>query len=86
MKTTIELPDALLRRAKSVAAERGQPLKTLVIEALTEKLSSPANKVAEATPPWSNGFGALRRLRAETARIQADIDATFGVVDADDRT
>ena len=40
MKTTIEIPDALFRRAKSAAAERGIPLRALVSEALADKLRS----------------------------------------------
>ena len=39
MKTTLEIPDALFRRAKSVAAEQGIPLRELVSEALSEKLA-----------------------------------------------
>jgi hypothetical protein len=38
MKTTIEIPTALFRRAKSKAAERGQTLKEFMTEALQEKL------------------------------------------------
>jgi len=34
MKTTVELPDPLLRRAKIVAARRGATLKQLVVEGL----------------------------------------------------
>jgi len=30
MKTTSEIPDAILRRAKTVAAERGIPFRALV--------------------------------------------------------
>ena len=37
MKTTIEIPDPLFRKAKARAAERGQSLKDLVAEALQEK-------------------------------------------------
>ena len=40
MKTTIEIPDPLFRKAKSTAAERGQPLKEFVAEALQEKLAA----------------------------------------------
>ena len=40
MKTTIEIPDPLFRKAKSTAADRGQTLKDLVTEALREKLSA----------------------------------------------
>lgn len=39
MKTTFDLPDPLLRQAKSVAAEQGRPLRDLVAEAIQEKLA-----------------------------------------------
>ena len=38
MKTTLEIPDAIFRRAKTVAAERGIPFRALVSEALADKL------------------------------------------------
>ena len=38
MKTTIEIPDPLFRKAKATAAERGQSLKAFVTEALIDKL------------------------------------------------
>lgn len=41
MKTTIDLPDALLHRAKITAARRRTTLKTLVIEGLEQVLQSP---------------------------------------------
>ena len=40
MKTTFDLPDPLLRKAKAAAAEQGRPLRDLVTEALQEKLSA----------------------------------------------
>ena len=40
MKTTVELPDPLLRRAKIVAARRGATLKQLVVEGLEHVTSS----------------------------------------------
>jgi hypothetical protein len=43
MKTTLEIPDSIFRRAKSAAAERGIPFRTLVSEALADKLRSQAN-------------------------------------------
>lgn len=46
MKTTFDLPDPLVRRAKAVAAEQGRPLRDLVAEAIAEKLKSPAPIVA----------------------------------------
>ena len=38
MKTTVEIPDAILRSAKARAAERDIPLRQFVTDALTEKL------------------------------------------------
>ena len=39
MKTTIEIPDLLFRKAKSRAAERGQTLKEFVTDALQARLA-----------------------------------------------
>jgi len=85
MKTTLELPDALFRKAKSKAAERGQSLKQLVTEALQEKLAAGTAGNRPGEPAWMQGFGKLRRLRKETARIQARIDEQFEVVEPEDR-
>jgi len=38
MKTTLEIPDPIFRRAKAKAAERGVPLRQFVSEAVAEKL------------------------------------------------
>jgi hypothetical protein len=85
MKTTLEIPDALFRRAKSKAAERGQSLKQLVTEALEEKLAGPVGGAPRGEPGWMQGFGKLRRLRTETRRIQARIDDQFEVIEPEDR-
>ncbi len=85
MKTTLEIPDPLFRKAKSKAAERGQSLKQLVTEALQEKLSGNAGKAVAGEPGWMRGFGKLRSLRAETRRLQARIDEQFEVIEPEDR-
>lgn len=85
MKTTIEIPDPLFRRAKSKAAERGQTLKEFVTDALQEKLATGARSARAREPEWMQGFGKLRRLRRETARVQARIDEAFEVVEPEDR-
>ena len=85
MKTTIEIPDPLFRKAKSRAAERGQSLKQFVTEALQEKLVANRGKARPREPEWMQGFGKLRRLRKETARIQARIDEAFEVIEPEDR-
>ena len=84
MKTTVEIPDPLFRKAKSKAAERGQTLKEFMTEALEDKLMRPG-KAAGGEPDWMRGFGKLRPLRKETARIQKRIDDAFEVIEPEDR-
>jgi hypothetical protein len=45
----------------------------------------PIQVEAAASPAWMAGFGQLARLRGETARIQALIDADLRQIDAEDR-
>ncbi len=47
MKTTIDLPDALYRRAKIAAAERATTLREIVIESLERGLSGRGEPVEE---------------------------------------
>jgi hypothetical protein len=81
VKTTLEIPDRIFRRAKSAAAERGIPLREFVTEAVSEKLATGA-KASEA--PWMAAFGKLRRLRKETARVNRTIEEEFEQVDSED--
>jgi hypothetical protein len=85
MKTTIEIPDPLFRKAKSKAAERSQTLKEFVTQALQEKLAARTSTARPGEPEWMQGFGKLRRLRKETKRIQARVDAAFEVIEPEDR-
>jgi hypothetical protein len=85
MKTTIDIPDALFRRAKSKAAESGQTLKEFVSEALRVKLARKTRTDPSGEPDWMEGFGKLRHLRKETARIQERIREAFDVVEPEDR-
>jgi hypothetical protein len=57
VKTTLEIPDFLLRRAKSVAAERGIPLRQFIAEAVQEKL-----RIAPREKPWAKHLGKLKHL------------------------
>lgn len=71
MKTTLEIPDPIFRRAKSKAAERGIPLRQFVTEALEDKLNAsppPSRK------PWIKHLGKLKHLRKETERINRLIE------------
>jgi hypothetical protein len=80
MKTTLEIPDAVFRRAKSAAAERGIPLRELVSEALVEKLRARAAQ----DKPWLKAFGKLRGLRKETAEVNRIIEEEFGRIEPED--
>jgi hypothetical protein len=54
MRTTIDMPDALMRAAKTRAAERGESLKDLVNRALVHELglsSVPKRKAGRVTLP-----------------------------------
>jgi hypothetical protein len=78
MKTTLEIPDAVLRRAKSMAAERRIPFCKLVTEALKDKLAAEA-KAAEK--PWLKYLGKLRHLHKETVRINSLIEEDSEKID-----
>lgn len=83
VKTTLDIPDAVFRRAKARAAERGETLREFVTEALAARLA--AEGIHGRGPAWMEGFGELQRLRKETGRIQKAIDAAFGAVEPEDR-
>jgi hypothetical protein len=78
MKTTLEIPDSVFRRAKSKAAERGIPLRQFVTEAVEQKLREPG---PEDGKPWLKHFGKLKHLRKETARIDKFIEEAFEQID-----
>jgi hypothetical protein len=74
MRTTVELPDDLLTRAKSKAAQSGVSLRQFFIEAVELKLA-PASRKTRRDPPVVGGRGG-RRLGVLTAE-QID-EAMFG--------
>ena len=82
MKTTLEIPDPIFRRAKSAAAERGIPLREFVTEAVKDKL---ADTRKDGDKPWMAAFGGLRHLRKESAKINRLIEKEFEEVEAEDR-
>jgi len=84
MKTTLELPDALFRKAKATAARQGQTLKQLVQEALTEKLAR-ADGAKSTRKPWMAIAGGLKHLHAENLRIDRLIATEFEQIEPEDR-
>lgn len=70
MKTTFDLPDPLLRKAKAAAADQGRPLRDLVAEALAEKLAALA--VAKSARKSRDS-----EWKAFEARLQKRADGTY---------
>ena len=59
MKTTVDLPDALFRRAKATAAERGMSLKSFISRAVEQSLAAPRGG-------WSSALSALPKVPSTT--------------------
>ena len=78
MRTTLDLPDDILRRAKIEAVERGSTLRQLVIDALQremagaerprKRLARPPVKLAADAPLRKLTPEAVKRLDAEAVR------------------
>lgn len=81
MKTTLEIPDPIFRRAKAKAAERQIPLRQFITEAVSEKLESKPSDARSERMKWA---GRLRHLRRETARINAIIEEEFERIEPED--
>jgi hypothetical protein len=80
MKTTLEIPDPVFRRAKSAAAARGVPLREYVTQAVREKLAAPSTPPER---PWVKHMGKLKHLHEETERINRLIEADSEKIDAE---
>jgi hypothetical protein len=85
VKTTVEIPGLLFDRARSMAAERGLSLDEFIVEALLEKLDPTPGHPRPGKAPWMRGFGRLRHLRKETARLQDRVDGAFTMIEPGDR-
>jgi hypothetical protein len=80
MKTTLEIPDTVFRRAKSKAAEQGMPLRQFVTEAVEVKLKTAP---VAGQKSWMKHLGKLKDLRKESVRINKVIEHAFEEVDPD---
>ena len=52
MKTTIDIPEALYKKAKILAIERGQTLKQIVLTSLEKEIEPAANLTSARPSPW----------------------------------
>ena len=86
VKTTVELPDELLRRAKVAAASRGRPLKDLVEEGLRLVLDTPpgGRRRASLAELMLNARGVVDLGAPDLASNPAHL-AGFGVDEPGDR-
>ena len=82
MKTTLEIPDRVFRKAKSMAAQRGIPLRQFVTEAVQDKLSASSG---QSQRPWMRHVGKLKHSRKEKEKdgeqINKRIEEAFERID-----
>ncbi len=81
MKTTLEIPDDLFRRAKATAALRGASLKEFVTEALQEHLERQAPGVSSQLG-WRSVFGQARPEDVDA--VDAILAEEFKRIEPDD--
>jgi predicted transcriptional regulator len=84
MKTTVEIPDELFKRAKVLAAQEGLSMKQLITESLQQRVARNSTETTLA-PPWKRAFGAMRNYRKENRRIEKIIDQEFEQIEPEDR-
>ncbi|MFQ3241078.1 MAG: putative transcriptional regulator [Lentimonas sp.] len=78
VSTTLELPDTLFKRAKALAAQRGQTMTSFVRSALESKISS--DELSAEEKPWMQ-FAGVHSVPEESKKIMDKIDASCGQVD-----
>lgn len=70
MRTTLDLPDPLLRELKSRAARNGQSLKSLINDLIQRAMALPA-----IPPAQQYGIPVLTRLQGQAQPLQAQTNA-----------
>jgi len=65
--TTLELPDALLKKVKVTAAQDGQTMTAFITAALESKLASDERRGKEK--PWMRYAGIFSNRRAESRKF-----------------
>jgi len=81
MKTTIDLPDELFRRAKALAALRGESLKQLITESLEKELDPARTAVGGMRHP-NEAAALMRELDALAVQVSATCVGAHDAVDA----
>lgn len=81
MKTTVELPDALFREAKTRAAAEGITFKDLLRDAVETRLGKNRKTAGR---PFMKLAGSLKHLHDENVKIARFIEEEFGNVEEGD--
>ena len=84
MKTTVEIPDDLFKRAKVLAAQEGLSMKQLITESLQQRVARHATET-NPEPAWKRAFGAMRAYRKENRRIEKIIEQECEQIEPEDR-
>ena len=74
MKTTIEIPDRLLREVKISAASRGESLRQFFTDAVVERLRQVEG---QSRRPWMKHYGVLRDYSDELDRVERIVENEF---------
>ena len=80
MKTTLDIPDALFREAKILAAIEGTTLRAVVTRALRAELGRSGSKES-ALPSWRQAFGGLGHLKKDSDVVNRAIEEAFETID-----
>ena len=86
MKTTVEIPEKTLKRARTLAAAKGLSLEQLVTEAIEDKIGR-GEELRKGEPRWMKLYGAFATsedMRADTHNIQKIMDEEFERIDPRD--
>lgn len=68
MKTTLEMPDELFRKAKAKAALRGQTLKELITDAIRHELGKAPSPGKQSTEKFWHELKAIARANSKSWR------------------
>jgi Arc/MetJ family transcription regulator len=80
MKTTIEMPDDLFRKAKAIAALRGQSMKQLITQLLQREIGAPLARTASARKKGANSFS--QELEALATQVSKEWETGLSATDA----
>ncbi len=82
VKTTLEIPDSLFRRAKAIAARRGQTMTAFVTSAVQSKLNT--DSITAEEKPWMAYAGVFEREQKKSRGMLKVIEEACGQVHPED--